>query len=281
MYRIAALEGELSLCRDKLSETCSNYEQALKKEQKTSKERLEKVKREKDDEIEKATQKLTKLDLKVNELQILLEKTVKSTPQVKVDTVSTPPLSSSKDRKAKKDVESASITKSPESKSNLEADSRPRSTSFTDLTSIGNEADHKQSKVKNLSPETQRLQANVNSKRRSSIEKRSIAELVAESLNNPSSMAAIRQELKSDGFTPKIQRKFLKKNSNPATLPSMTPPNTPANVNETTNPSTRSVVGHLDTSPLLKEISIGNSSSPVNSPSSHRRRGSRMKDSAI
>lgn len=38
--------------------------------------------------------------------------------------------------------------------------------------------------------------------------KLSITKLVAESIRNPASVAAIRRELKADGLTPKIQRKF-------------------------------------------------------------------------
>ena len=286
MYRIAALEGELRLCQDKLTEAHSSYEQRRENDQKSNEEKLEKMKKENEEELEKATQKLNKLDMKVNELQILLKKSLKSTPQVKVDTP-TPPLSSSSNRKsrAKKDIKSTGTTKDPkstgttkvpESKGSLKTDPRPRSASYTDLTSIGKVAEPKKSKVKKLSPEMQRLQTTVGtptSQRRSSI---SIAELVAESMNNPSSMASIRQELKSDSFTPKMQRKFLMKNSNPTTLPSMSPTDTAAgNVNDCTSGS------HLDTSPRLKEINAGNRSSPVNSPSSRRRWTSRMQDSAI
>lgn len=286
-YRIAALEGELRLCQDKLTEAHSNYEQRQKNDQKINKENLEKVKKEKEEELEMASQKLTKLDMKVNELQILLRKSVKSTPQVTIDNP-TPPLSSSSNRKskAKKDHESAGATKDPESNRNIKTDHRPRSASYTDLTSIEKVAEtNKKSKAKKLSPEMQRLQAAVgtpNSQRRSSIEKRSIAELVAESMNNPSSMASIRQELKSDSFTPKIQRKFHMKNSNPTTLPSMTPTATGnGNAADSTSPSSVNVGSHLDTSPRLKEINVGSRSSPVNSPSSRRRWTSRMKDSAI
>ena len=51
-------------------------------------------------------------------------------------------------------------------------------------------------------------------------ERSSITEMVAECLRNPSSMASIRNELKADGFTPKIERKFKPK-ATPTSLPAM------------------------------------------------------------
>lgn len=245
---------------------------------KTYREEIEVTKREKEKDLAMAAQKFSQLDSKLKQLQALLPLKVMP-PQVKIDVVQTPPMSVKSSKKSK------SIR---EIRLNPKVELRPRSASYSDLTSVGkaDTCDHTQAeKVTKISPETQQLLATPTSQRRGSTEKRSITELVADSLKNPASISSIRQELKSDDLTPKIQRKFLIKNSNPSTLPSLTPPTSPSTLpsssrpaNDFTSPCNGSV---LETSPLLKEISFG-TGSPGNSPGlSRRRMNMLMKDSVI
>ncbi len=177
--------------------------EALQEEREFNKDVFAKMEKSKDEEIEKCHRKLKMLDDKVTELQALLKRSINSPPLL-LETVPTPPANS----------------KQPRIKELHQLAESSRSASYNNLTAIQDTASVKKSSKK-LSPETATFQ--MPEKRRSidsAIERRSITELVADSLQNPISMAAIRQELKADNLTPKIQRK-LKKKISQTTLPSL------------------------------------------------------------
>lgn len=88
---------------------------------------------------------------------------------------------------------------------------RSRSASLTNLSEQGKEGGERETTNRSLEGSHQQQRASAGA---------TITELVAESLVNPSSMSAIRKELKADALTPRIQRKFAAKPP-PPSLPSM------------------------------------------------------------
>lgn len=101
----------------------------------------------------------------------------------------------------------------PDILSLVDINDRPKSSSYGDLTAITKDKPvmngAKLSKTPQLSPAiAKKKEIERKSNRRESGDKLTITALVAESMINPGSMAAIRKELKSDSFTPKIKRKF-------------------------------------------------------------------------
>ncbi len=188
------------------------FEQALQEEREASNKALAKIEESKDEELEKCRRKLEMLDEKVEELQSLLKRSINSPPLL-LETVATPP----EKQKNPKIKQASQLTESS------------RSASYNNLMSIDN-TNAKKTKKK-LSPETTRFQTT--EKRRSfestTTERRSITELVADSLQNPISMTAIRQELKGDNLTPRIQRKLQKKTNSQTMLPSLSNGSSPTN----------------------------------------------------
>ena len=214
-----------------------------------NKEALVKLEKSKDQELDKSRQKLKTLDEKVNELQALLKRSINSPPLI-METLATPPPTKEK-RVKNKDI--FAVVKS-EAK---------RSASYSDLVSIQDNTSPKTSK-KNHKPAQKKCSIDSSAERRISVERRSITELVTESLLNPGSMAAIRQELKADNLTPKIQRKLKNQTNQTTTLPSLSNGSSPTH--------------HTDNVP---ESSV----SPKGSPTTTRPRWTNpmpsLKDSAI
>lgn len=179
--------------------------------------------------LESANEEIKSLTDKVSKLERCLEKSLKQPPpEVKVDTPTPPMVGSPATRKRKvkhKDSSTSSKRdKNPADSSTTEVrpESRPRSASS--VTSNEKLVDVPLSTCIKLSPEVQHTtKTNTTSvyQRRPSTDKMTITDLVAESLKYPGSMAAIRKELKSDGLTPKIQRKFHTAKNTPMTLPAM------------------------------------------------------------
>lgn len=109
--------------------------------------------------------------------------------------------------------------------SQLSRNSRPKSASYNDILDsvLGMDRKVSDSEVNTLlqiSPSQQHSETTV--ARRESTERLTITALVEQSMTNPSSISAIRKELKSDSFTPKMKRKFQDQSAaNSATLPSV------------------------------------------------------------
>ena len=259
MYRIAALEGQLRMCQDKLVQTHRQQDELMKNERSRHEERVTNLKVEYGGKLEEAAQTITSLKKTVSELERCLDKAVaKSPPDIRLDAPTPPPEGSpttTRKRKHKKKHSDVNARKrSPtagggagdESESmgslNLNPESRQRSASTADLRSIargeGNNQDESDGRKNGagsslkLSPDIQRSpELNggpaggklITQRRLSYAERTSITTLVEESLRNPASIASIRKQLKSEGLTPKIQRKFPMKPSTPTTLPSMSP----------------------------------------------------------
>lgn len=164
--------------------------------------------------MENARRKLKALDEKVSELQILLKKS--TSPRLLTETCATPPLTNFKLKKT-----------------DLLKNEAPRSASSNDLVALQGQYKNAKKSNKKLSPETtpntpqKRQSIDSSNEKRGSIEKRSITELVAESLKNPASIASIRQELKADNLTPRIQRKLKNPTNHQTTLPSLSNDSSP------------------------------------------------------
>lgn len=253
MYRIAALEGQLRMCQDKLVQSHRQQDELTKNKQSRHEERVANLKVEYSGKLEEASQTITSLKKRVSELERCLDKAVaKSPPDIRLDAPTPPPEGSpatTRKRKHKKKHPDINAQKSsqagaggeesePGGSLNLNPESRQRSASTADLRSIAggdrnqDENDGRRngagSSLK-LSPDIQRSPESgpdgklITQRRLSYAEKTSITTLVEESLRNPASIAAIRKQLKSEGLTPKIQRKFPMKPNTPTTLPSMSP----------------------------------------------------------
>ena len=260
LYRIAALEGQLRMCQEKLAQTHRQQDGLIKNERSRHDERVVSLKVEYGGKLEEASQTINSLKKRVSELERCLDKAMsKSPPDIRLD-VPTPPLEGSpgptRRRKHKKKLSETDVIvqkslevvarTGPDQLGNLlNTESRQKSASTADLRSIAKGDDNQEESVGRrngaglslkLSPDIQqspglngtvtvgpqgRLIAQM---RLSYAEKASITTLVEESLRNPSSIASIRKQLKSEGLTPKIQRKFpAKKPLTPAPLPCMNP----------------------------------------------------------
>ena len=220
--------------QEELSKTKAQYEQILEREREVNKAALVKLEKSKDEELEKSKQKLKTLDEKVSELQALLKRSINSPPLL-METVPTPPPTKIKKIKHK-DI--FAVVNS----------AATRSASFTDLVSIQDNTSPKTSKKElspqNLAPQKKRSIDSSCAEKRISVERRSITDLVAESLLNPGNMAAIRQELKADNLTPKIQRKLNNQTNHQATtLPSLSNGSSPTHHNDTVPQSSISPKG--------------------------------------
>ena len=236
MYRISALEGQLRLCHEKLVQSHRKHDEIIMNERMRAEESEANLKKVHSAELEQAYQRISELEESLSRLQKLLEKALKPN-EVGADGP-IPEGSPSRRKKHKRKEEGGKAKEeggkakeeggkakedgskvkegrriseiSPTHDPDAKTQSRRRA-SLADITAID-----KEEVVRSLNL------ISTSQSQRSTQEKLSITELVAESLKNPSSVAAIRKELKSDAFTPKIQRKFPSKLT-PTTLPSMAP----------------------------------------------------------
>lgn len=251
MYRISSLEGQLRHCQHKLAESHRKFDAELVKQHLSTKETLERIQKEHEFEMNQAQHKIESLEKRLEEMEkekdglvINVTKSPAITP-VPSGPPSLQPKSPSRRRKRLKKGDSLTpntskselipITSPPTIEKTASSDTdilsrkhRPKSSSYEDLTKTTKEtsSDSKLAKTPQLSPANAKKNIDNKPSRRESGEKLTITALVAESLTNPGSISAIRKELKSDGFTPKIQRKFP--NRSPVTssaLPSMSPKN--------------------------------------------------------
>ena len=238
MYRISALEGQLRMCQEKLVQAHRQQEELLKNERARHEERVANLKAELGGKIEEASQTIVSLRRRVTELD--KTSSSKSPPDIRIDTPMPPAQPASpgtvRKRKHKKKSNSRIPEDSEEKRPFLDIESKQKSASFADLSFVGKDQDDSDGRRNGvgtsmkLSPEIQRPSEvngrQITQRRLSNTEKSSITTLVEESLRNPSSIASIRKQLKSDGLTPKIQRKFPARSNTPTTLPSMAPKET-------------------------------------------------------
>ena len=277
VYRISSLEGQLRNCQGKLSESLREYQSELARQQLSFRERLEAAQSEHRSQMSQAQEKIELLERKISELEHS-----SGERQVTPALTSQPPLLQSKAQRKRlrkgKDSLTPNTSKSelPSTSSNVSGPSptnttwgsdpnilrnkrRPKSSSCEDLTSITEKdkaavaSGSKFPLTPQVSPGNARKGNEKREGRRESGDKQSITALVAESLANPSSISAIRRELKSDSFTPKIKKKFP--NSAAAAtsaLPALSPKVGGAQVTSESNGKAFS--NHRDTFDKLKEI---------------------------
>lgn len=248
MYRISSLESQLKLCQNKLTDTVRTYDSKLTQQHLKHKQLLEEAQREHDAEMKKTLQRIENLEKKIAELDNSVNGDAKTSLQAVPQPPPLQPKSPTRRKRRSRNKEESplhsntskpelDVTLSPPQKHQPSSDSdllsysdRPKSSSHSDLTTSGLEEKStgafKLPTTPQVSPANSKKNlSNGKMGRRDSSEKGTITSLVAESLKNPSSMLAIKKELKSDGFTPKIQRKFHQKSSpgNPVTLLSINP----------------------------------------------------------
>lgn len=207
------------------------------------------MQKEHQSEVNQALKRIEDLERKISEIDKSAKETSTSLPTTE-NTVPPPlqPKSPSRKRRSKKGDSSTThtsnselmdiVTSSPTKQQDTSGEKEllvyknpPKSASYSDLTTIVNDGGSAKSKdtklpvTPQLSPANSKKSAEKRVGRRGSGERLTITALVAESLCNPGSMLAIRKELKSDSFTPKIQRKFptRRASASPATLPSVSP----------------------------------------------------------
>lgn len=249
------MEGQLRQCQNKLTESLRNYELELVKQQLSSKVAMETMQNNHQLELNEALKKIADLEKKIEEIE---KKPEPSSPTTGDPPPLVPKSPSRKKRRSKKlePQQPSTSTELPDtvlstpkmmntvySDTNLlKLKDRPKSSSYNDLSEIVKDAknkDIKLPKTPQASPATSRKESNRKNSRRESTDRNTITALVAESLANPSSMLAIRKELKSDSFTPKIQRKFHRSGSRTASaLPSMSPKSNGTGAGEEKSPKT-------------------------------------------
>ena len=233
LYRISFLEGQLRLCQDKLQQAHRQHDELMANERSRGEERMANLRQAHASELEQARQRINELEQKHAKLEKALETPLKPT-EVKVNTP-TPEGSPSRRRKHREKVGNRPSKGQSQTPSQIRKASTPtlsplnpatrvRSASLADLTATEQGKEDGGQEAANRSLDTSHQQRAGGGA--------SITELVAESLHNPSTMSAIRKELKADALTPKIQRKFSNK-STPTSLPS--------------------IGGTTETSPLAKE----------------------------
>lgn len=235
VYRISSLEGQLRHCQKKLTESHRKFEAELIKHHLSTRDTLEMLDKEHKSDMNEAKQKIELLEKKLEEMEKEKQtiKVIASSPTNSVPSgpPSLQPKSPSRRRKRLKKGDSltpnnskselASALTPPLNKQKTASSDtdilgfkdRPKSSSYGDLTEIAkgkekNTSDSKLPTTLQVSPASARKEGEKIMIRRESGDRLTITALVAESMSNPGSIAAIRKELKSDSFTPKIQRKF-------------------------------------------------------------------------
>ena len=217
VYRISSLEGQLRLNQTTLSEVHRSYELELSKFQLKYEEKIATLQKEHEDMMNEAQKKIDSLTEKI---QIT---PTNSTPSLSEQTPPSLLPKSPSIRKKRNSTTTAHgnsnyehLKPQPSYNSNtatikmLDCNDRLKSASYNDL--VSNKQDGSSSRTTDLTKTPQlaprRRSEKMDSLRRDSLDHLTITALVAESLSNPGSIATIRKELKSDSFTPKIQRKF-------------------------------------------------------------------------
>ena len=223
------------------------------KQQLRTRETLETIQKEHEHQMTEAQQKIEILEKKLAEIEKekgdLLKVTLGPSPTSPVHSSGPPSLQpkspSSRRRKHLKKAntsltpntsksELVPIASLPTNENTASSDTdvlslkdRPKSSSYGNLNELTKEKHSSDStlvKTLQLSPASSKKSTE---NRRDSGDKLTITALVAESLAHPGSISAIRKELKSDSFTPKIRRKFPNRSpvSSAGALSSISPKN--------------------------------------------------------
>lgn len=228
-YRIASLEGQLRQCQNKLREVQFHHEGVLAAERTAEKEKWDQVTQQLMMELHGVKSELALLkDSKETETN---EKSEGEAVPPKVTVSKAEPEVSVKSKGSKKKTKDLDRLREEEREEPLRKlslgsalvspllkhTSRTKSASQETLDGLG--LDKVERKGGN-----EKTRHSLEGERPNGKQRSSITELIEESMRNPQSMAAIRKELKSDGFTPKIQKKFHHSlatvtNSQPQTTP--------------------------------------------------------------
>ena len=223
-YRIASLEGQLRQCQDKLREIQLHHERVLAAERAAEEEKWAVVTQQLMVELDGTKSELTLLkDAKKMATEEKSEEESVAPPKLTLSKAEPEMPARSKGSKKKGKNPNRLMEEDSQRKGSLGSalvspllkHSRTRSASQDALESLGLEIPDVGEKPR-LSLEGERP----NGRHRPSI-----SQLIEESMRNPQSMATIRKELKSDGFTPKIQKKFRNGQATTANpQPQSTPP---------------------------------------------------------
>ena len=252
MYRISSLEGQLRLAQAKLTEALHKHSTELASQQVQYEEKIVRMKEDLEGQLNEAQKKAEELEKRINLSPRPMVTITRSEASPTPTPPPQPPMLMNRIRhKRKSDVlpSSGSSSKLIESSkhvaphdgttdgrsSRLGNRDRVKSASdndlsamsptdeatpiVTDLSSMEDASNGKKSKAsKEVAP------------RKDSTDRLTITDLFEKSLADPCSMSAIRKELKADGLTPKIKRKFQTGRGAPnsaglqgAKLPSVSP----------------------------------------------------------
>lgn len=188
-------------------------EDVLADERAKCEEKLSALRQSHDLQMEQARQRIFELEVKLTEVESALEKALKSQPEVKVDGA-VPTNSPSRRRKAKSKAKETprneEVTRSVFSPTRAVSPDTLQRSASTDNVREG-ERGRREEVNRSL---------DMSSPVHPSHERLTITDLVASHLNKPGSMAVIRKELKADGLTPRIMKKFPPKTT-PASLPAV------------------------------------------------------------
>ena len=269
MYRIAALEGEVRLCQEKIVEAHRTHDSLALKQHRRTEQLLEEMQLAHKTELDQAKSRIAELEEQIASLRQQAadakSKRKLSQPTIKVEgsngmetaangtetllngtktvALSGRSPNSNHKRKQRKQKTSMKTSEGRQAHGDGQSSQLTRSLSSTCLDEEGGgggggggegEGEGEGGGGDSVSVANTSLERVVHRAPHGSPgstlggggggggEKLSITELVAESLKNPSCIAAIRKELKADGLTPKIKKKFAAaKKSTKATLPSL------------------------------------------------------------
>lgn len=210
---MAFLEGQLHLCQDKLKELQLEHETALAATTESVETKWSKITQELSSELEGCKTELRILQESKHHKR---DRDDLSVPKLTVNDAE-PEHIAAKEHKAKlakdpllnvlqEDLESrrastGTLFASPV----LKHKKPPKSSSEETLDIFGLDRVEQKGATKSSSQE------GLHGKTSNNTSRPSISQLIEESMSNPQSMLSIKQQLKSDGFTPKIKRKFQRK----------------------------------------------------------------------
>jgi len=249
-YRISSLEGQLRLYQGKLAEALHKHSAELASQQVAHEEKLTQLREEHEAELKEAHRRIEELEKQSSTgssssmspkpavtitrtpasptpppLMLMSRHRYKRRSDGLANTSSSTSSSSSKLIEVKM-TEALNVEENKDGRqSRLGSRDRIKSASDNNLSTKGLE-DEETQKPFNKNSHEQRLSSDVASEAtkelacKDSSERLTITDLFEQSLSNPSSMSTIRREMKLDGFTPKIRRKFHGSPSNSAKLTS-------------------------------------------------------------
>ena len=212
MYRIAALEGQLRIYSERIQLVQQQHEEQLSKEREKAEQRFQEMKDTLTGELKALQSQMALLRDKVEKHKKDKDKKEEeSKKQQSLQVVDSKEEPFKRQRKGK-DVSRGSdgflidIVATPP----IRKATRQKSLSQETLDTLGLDAiiGHSEAHAKDKCLGEPGTAVTKTAASGSNFSKLSITKLVAESIKNPESIASIRRELKADGLTPRIQRKF-------------------------------------------------------------------------